>query len=220
MKFILMDVEGTTTSISFVHDTLFPFSIERLKSFVAKNADKKEVQNILEQVKEQKTISNDEACDILLGWIKADLKHPALKNLQGLIWEEGYVSGEIKGHIYDDVLPALEKWKENRLSLAVYSSGSVKAQHLIFQYSTAGNLRGFFSNHFDTAVGNKREKESYMNISKQLKVAPEQILFLSDIKEELDAAKEAGMLTTQLVRQSDVIVGSHPSVKSFTEIKI
>ncbi|MBY0414375.1 MAG: acireductone synthase [Bdellovibrionales bacterium] len=226
MKYILTDVEGTTTSISFVHETLFPYAKNRLKSFVEKHLTSPEVSSIVKQTKDtalqelQKTLNDSEACDLLLHWIAVDRKHPALKNLQGLIWEEGYTSGELKGHVYKDVPKALETWKKAGLVLGVYSSGSVKAQHSIFEHSTEGNLRPYFSNHFDTAVGPKREKGSYDNIARDLELPPSDILFLSDIKEELDAAKNAGLKTIQLVRQSDVVIGTHPTVKDFSEIKI
>lgn len=115
---------------------------------------------------------------------------------------------------------ALKKWQDAGLSLGVYSSGSVKAQHLIFEFSTEGNLRPYFSQHFDTAVGHKRETTSYSNIANLLKLDPSDILFLSDIKEELDAARLVGMRTIQLVRQNDVIVGDHKTVTSFSEIDL
>ncbi len=226
MKYILTDVEGTTTSISFVHDTLFPFAKERLKSFIQKTSRDPEVQEILRQTKQtvatetQREIDDDEACDQLLYWIEIDRKHPALKALQGMIWEEGYLSGAIKGHVYDDVPGALKAWSEKGLLLGVYSSGSVKAQHSIFEHSVAGNLRPYFSNHFDTAVGHKREVESYKNIAAELKIPASEILFLSDIKEELDAARTAGMHTVQLVRQDNVILGNHQTAKSFKEIQL
>lgn len=226
MKYILTDVEGTTTSISFVHETLFPYAYENLKRFVAANINKSDVQDVLKQTKktaleeDKKEFNDDEACDLLLHWIKTDRKHAALKNLQGLIWEEGYASGEIKGHVYKDVPEALKTWKDAGLTLGVYSSGSVKAQHLIFEFSTEGNLRPYFSNHFDTAVGHKRETASYLNIANLLTLDPSEILFLSDIKEELDAARTAGMKTIQLVRQNDVVIGDHKTVTSFSEIKI
>lgn len=225
MKYILMDVEGTTTSISFVHEILFPFAKERLKAFVQKKSQTIEVQDILKQTKEtalaesQKIINDDEACELLIHWITVDRKHPALKSLQGLVWEVGYLSGEIKGHVYQDVLPALKNWITKGYKLGVYSSGSVQAQHLIFEHSTAGNLRSFFSHHFDTAMGHKRDTASYLKIAQQLKLPTEEIVFLSDIKEELDAARSAGMKTIQLVRQDDVIVGDHQSAKDFSEIK-
>lgn len=226
MKYILTDVEGTTTSISFVHDVLFPFAKERLRAFVTKNMARKEVIDSLELTKktvleeDQKNINDEQCIDQLLKWIAEDRKHPALKNLQGYIWEEGYSTGEIKGHVYEDVPTALSTWKNAGIGLGVYSSGSVKAQHLIFEYSTAGNLRPFFSHHFDTAVGHKREKPSYVTIAEKLKIPAGEILFLSDIKEELDAAREAGMLTIQLVRLDNVILGDHPTVGNFLEIDL
>lgn len=226
MKFILTDVEGTTTSISFVHETLFPFAKERLKSYVENHKDENQVIEALSltkktaQEEDHKTINDAEACELLLKWIKEDRKHPALKSLQGYIWEEGYTDGSIKGHVYPDVLPALKKWKEAGIGLGVYSSGSVKAQHLIFEFSSAGNLRPYFSHHFDTAVGHKREVDSYTNIARELNINPQDILFLSDIKEELDAAKASGMKTIQLVRQDDVVLGSHDKVVNFSEIKL
>ena len=226
MKYILTDVEGTTTSISFVHETLFPFAKERLKSFVEKNIQSLQVVEALEQTKKTAleeqglSLNNAEACDLLLEWIKNDRKHPALKNLQGLIWEEGYLSGAIKGHVYSDVEEALKSWTQKGLTLGVYSSGSIKAQHQIFEFSIVGNLRKYFSHHFDTGVGHKREVESYKKISEALKLPASEILFLSDIKEELDAAKSAGMKTIQLVRQDDVILGDHEKVANFSEIKV
>lgn len=225
MTYILTDIEGTTTSISFVHDVLFPYSQKRIKDFVLTNLDSKDVQDALSQTREtaktedkKENISNVEACDYLLKWIKEDRKHPALKALQGHIWQEGYEKGEVVAHVYSDVPKTLKKWKEQGHLVGVYSSGSVKAQHLLFKYSEAGDLLPIFSHHFDTKVGHKREVASYQEISKQLGISPSSILFLSDIKEELDAARSAGMRTTQLVRQNDVIVGDHPTAKSFEEI--
>lgn len=224
IKYIMTDVEGTTTSISFVHETLFPFAKKRLADFCCENANSEIVKEALSLTKETvkteeaKEINNEEAIEKLLYWIQTDRKHPALKSLQGYIWEEGYKSGVVKGHIYDDVPAALLKWKNAGLTLGVYSSGSVKAQHLIYEYSDKGNLRPFFSFHFDTKVGHKRETNSYENIVKELKTTPESILFLSDIKEELDAARAVGLKTIQLVRQDDVILGDHPKVHNFSEI--
>lgn len=225
MKYILTDVEGTTTSISFVHDTLFPFAKERLKTFVETNSAKPEVAEILKITKEtaqnelNQTLSDAGTCDLLLEWIAKDRKHAALKNLQGLIWEEGYLSGALKGHVYKDVEPALIEWKKAGFKLGVYSSGSIKAQHQIFEFSINGNLRLYFSDHFDTGVGHKREVSSYTKIAETLSLPASEILFLSDIKEELDAARTAGMKTIQLVRQDDVIHSDHETVQDFSQIK-
>lgn len=225
MKYILTDIEGTTTSISFVHETLFPFAKKNLKNFVFENLHDIDVQSALKQTQEtslkedNKNLSNHEACNLLLHWIEIDRKHPALKNIQGLIWEKGYISGELKGHVYKDVPSALRSWKNAGIDLGVYSSGSVKAQHLLFKFSTEGNLLPYFKNHFDTAVGQKKDPVSYSNIAKSLNLEPSDILFLSDIKEELDAAQLTKMKTIQLVRQRDVVIGIHETITSFDEIK-
>lgn len=226
IKTIITDVEGTTTSISFVHNTLFPFAKERLKAYCLEHMNDLFVHEALALTKEtilkekQKNASTEEAIDQLLTWIKEDRKHPALKAIQGHIWEEGYKSGEIKGHIYNDVPEALESWKNQGITLGVYSSGSVKAQHLIFEFSNQGNLRPYFSAYFDTKIGHKREVQSYKNIILELGVKASEVLFLSDIKEELDAARSAGLQTIQLVRQDDVILGDHKTVRDFKEIKL
>ncbi len=224
MKYILMDVEGTTTSISFVHDVLFPYSAERLKSYIEKNMTDPNVQEVL--LKTQSTVreeedlnlNKDQLIDKLLEWIKIDRKHGALKKLQGLIWHDGYSAGEIKGHVYEDVPAALKKWKEQGLELGIYSSGSVDAQRSLFGYSVFGDLNSFFSHNFDTSVGGKREVQSYKNILESLQYNPEEVLFLSDITEELDAAQSAGLKTIQLVRGEAVAKSSHKQVKNFSEI--
>lgn len=186
MKFILMDVEGTTTSIRFVHDTLFPYSFEKMDSYIAKHPEV--------------GVSSDQ----LKAWIKADKKEPALKSVQGKIWEEGYKNGELKGHIYPDVPKAFKRWLESGLKLGIYSSGSVLAQKLLFKHSDFGDLDQFISANFDTSVGHKREKASYDNIAKELNLAPSDILFLSDIEEELDAAHAAGFEVARLLRDEEL----------------
>ena len=228
MKFILTDIEGTTTSINFVHDELFPYSEKRMKDFVVSNLLNTDVQSCLNLVKktiiEEESMNQNQEINLdqiilqLKKWIKQDRKHPALKTLQGMIWKVGYELGEIKGHLYEDVLPALIKWKESSIQLAVYSSGSVQAQHLIFKHSIKGDLKSYFTHFFDTAVGNKREITSYQNIAKALQTLPSDILFLSDIKEELDAAHAVGFQTIQLVRNDKVVIGNHKTVKNFSEI--
>lgn len=225
MKYILMDIEGTTTSISFVHDVLFPYSAERIKSYIEKNLSSPAVQDILSQTQttiraeENQNIDHETAISKLLEWIRIDRKHGALKKLQGLIWNDGYSSGEIKGHVYEDVLPVLRTWKDKGLELGIYSSGSVQAQKDLFGHSLYGDMTKLFSHHFDTAIGGKREVQSYKNILQVLKQSPEEVLFLSDITEELDAAKSAGMQTTQLVRGDSVKNSTHKQVVNFSEIK-
>ena len=216
MKYILTDIEGTTTSISFVHEVLFPYSNDKLSSFLINNIENISIRNLLMQIDSD---LNLEKCNsILKTWIAEDKKHPVLKTLQGLIWEQGYAEGTIKGHIYADVPTALESWKTKGLNIGIYSSGSTQAQKLLFSHSIYGDLTKYFSHYFDTAVGFKRETASYLNIAKTLNLNPHDILFLSDIIEELDAAKMAGMQTIQLLRNNNMTSPAHLYVESFLDI--
>ena len=224
MQFILTDIEGTTTDINFVHKILFPYAFEKLPDFVRANLQDPTVDQALEQTRQtlleeaQPAESTKDLINGLLSWITADRKHPALKLLQGLVWKVGYDSGGFKGHVYPDVVPALERWKQQGIPMGIYSSGSVAAQKLLFGHSEYGNLNGFFSHNFDTAVGHKREVVSYQNIAKLLGLAPAEILFLSDIEEELDAAQAAGMECLQLLRLGTIPSMRHAGVGSFEEI--
>jgi enolase-phosphatase E1 len=140
-----------------------------------------------------------------------------LKTLQGILWEEGYKSGEIKGHVYADVAPNLTKWKTQGIQMGVFSSGSVAAQKLIFGYSEQGDLTPNFTTYFDTKTGGKREIDTYAKISNELKIQPKNILFLSDIKEELVAADTAGFQTIQLVREGNTADWKN-TANNFSEI--
>ncbi len=220
-----MDIEGTTTSIDFVHKVLFPYASRHLGDFVRKNQDDpevkaalKEVENTLIEEEGGITLGVEDCITKLLDWIEQDRKHPALKTLQGLLWKKGYETGKYKGHLYDDVIPHWEKWQEAGLQLGIYSSGSVAAQKLLFGYSEAGDVTPYLSAYFDTKVGHKKEVHSYQKISEQLDLDPEQVLFLSDVGQELDAAKQAGMQTVQLVRPGTKAVENHQVVRDFSEI--
>lgn len=220
IKYILTDIEGTTTSVSFVFDTLFPYFLKHIDE-VTSNLDDEKVRVQIEAVKatvleeEQRNISDKEAIDFLAHWCKTDRKHPALKALQGIIWKTGYLNGQLKGHLYPEVAGMLKSWKEKGYQLGIYSSGSVPAQKLLFGYSEAGDLTALFSDYFDTAVGHKRETIAYLNIKTALGLAASEILFLSDITEELDAAREAGMQTIQLVRLGTTAGTEHPTATDF-----
>lgn len=207
---LLFDVEGTTTAIDFVHKTLFPYSRERMAAFVKANPALPVVQNLQSEFG-----SIDQVIETLLSWIAADKKEGRLKELQGLIWDEGYRKGDFKGHVYPDVRPAFEKWKSEGKTLAIYSSGSVHAQKCIFGFSSAGNLTPLLSAYFDTAVGGKREHTSYREIAKRLGALPQEVTFYSDIKEELDAAREAGMKTMQVFRQGNPQSQGHEAITTF-----
>lgn len=225
IRAILTDIEGTTSSISFVKDVLFPFARRRLPAFVVTHADKPEVQHWLhEAAKDAGEILTDQDTIVALlqQWIDEDRKATPLKALQGMIWEEGYRDGEFRAHIYADVAPALHKWKQRGLDLYVYSSGSIKAQELFFGHSEAGDLTELFSGYFDTETGPKRQADSYRSIAAAIGLPAEEILFLSDIVEELDAARSAGMRTTQLARSPAACraASTHPCVQGFDAITL
>jgi enolase-phosphatase E1 len=204
---VLTDVEGTTSAIAFVKEVLFPFAERSLDSFLdAKDGDP-EVAECLSAVR-QAAEPGEEPRAALRRWMAADSKIGPLKTLQGMIWQAGYASGEITGHLWPDVAPCLRAWARAGIALNVYSSGSVAAQKLIFGHSVAGDLTGLFSGFFDTAIGGKRETASYAAIAERLHRPPGEILFLSDVAEELDAAKGAGYATCQLVRPEDGTVAS------------
>ncbi len=224
---ILTDIEGTTSSISFVKDVLFPYARRALPGFVAAHRDDPEVRRWLDVVATEHGAICDDAVivETLQGWIDADRKHTALKALQGMIWSAGYQDADFTAHIYPDAADALRRWHADGETLAVYSSGSVPAQKLFFGHSDAGDLTGLISNWFDTEVGGKREAESYARIADALDAAPAEILFLSDVVEELDAARDAGMRTVLVDRLDDypqprdaASANGHTRVTAFDQI--
>ena len=203
---VLTDVEGTTTPIAFVKDVLFPFARERIGRFVHDHAGQSEVAAELAEVR--RLAPGADPVDVLRSWIDEDRKTTPLKALQGMIWAAGYAEGTLRGEVYPDVATALRRWSAAGLRLAVYSSGSVAAQKLIFTHSTSGDLAPLFSAHFDTRIGGKREPESYDRIAIALALPAPDVLFLSDVEAELDAARSAGLLTCQLVRPGDGTIAS------------
>lgn len=217
---IVTDIEGTTSSIAFVHDVLFPYARDNLPSFIHGNENDAEVSEQLAATRQEAgepDADTDRVIDILLGWIAEDRKATPLKALQGLVWKDGYRSGAFTGHIYDDAAARLREWENAGIDLYVYSSGSVEAQKLLFGYSDAGDLRPLFHGYFDTRVGHKREAGSYETIAERIGLPAGEILFLSDVVEELDAARTAGMQTTQLLRD-DIVTGEHTLARDFTEV--
>ena len=202
---ILTDIEGTTSSISFVKDVLFPYARRALPGFVAAHRDDPEVRRWLDVVAtEHGSICNDDVIvETLQGWIDQDRKHTALKALQGMIWKAGYRDADFTAHIYPDAAPALRGWHDAGLPLYVYSSGSVPAQQLFFGHSDAGDLTPLVSGWFDTEIGGKREADSYRRIAERIGLDAAQIVFLSDVVEELDAAREAGLQTVLVDRLED-----------------
>jgi enolase-phosphatase E1 len=222
IRAIITDIEGTTTSVSFVYDVLFPYAREHMAAFIHQHRDDQIVREQLQLVSLESGSKLDEDLAIaqLLTWMEADKKITPLKTLQGLIWEHGYQQGHFKGHIYDDVPRNLRRWHAQGIALYVYSSGSVQAQKLLFANTAEGDLTGLFSGYFDTRIGNKRESTSYERIVNQTGLAAQQLLFLSDIEQELEAAEQAGLKTVLLVRDADKPAGSYHQVHNFDQIQI
>ena len=227
MTTILTDIEGTTSSISFVKEVLFPFARKALPGFVREHGDEPEVRRWLDMVATEYGAMCDDAMivETLQGWIDEDRKHTALKALQGMIWREGYLDGELQADMYPDAAAGLRRWHEAGHRLAVYSSGSVAAQKLLFAHTDAGDLTGLFDAFFDTEVGHKREAASYRAIAERLGSAAGDIVFLSDVVEELDAAREAGMHTVLLDRRQDYpqprmgeATHDHPRAETFDQV--
>ncbi|OSM94702.1 MULTISPECIES: acireductone synthase [Lonsdalea] len=223
IKAIVTDIEGTTSDIRFVHDVLFPYARARLADTVAQADEQPEVAEALAALRIE--LGQPEAGEIqlveaLAQFMAQDRKSTALKTLQGIIWRTGYRRGDFHGHVYDDVTPQLHAWLEQGIKLYVYSSGSVEAQQLLFGHSEVGDLRPLFSGYFDTRVGAKREVASYRNIADAVALPAAEILFLSDIHQELDAARSAGWQTCQLLRGAADPHSDHPQVSRFDQIDV
>jgi enolase-phosphatase E1 len=206
IRAIVTDIEGTTSSLSFVKDVLFPYARARMATFVRAHATLPAVHTQLNGVSEAvgRALSEDEAVAQLIRWIDEDKKITPLKALQGMIWEAGYRNGDFQGHVYEDAARQLRRWKQQGIALYVFSSGSVYAQKLLFSHSVCGDLTPLFSGYFDTTIGAKREAAAYRHIAEHIGLPPGEILFLSDICEELDAAHVVGIHTCWLVRDRTV----------------
>ena len=225
IKAILIDIEGTVSPISFVKDVLFPYSEEKMEKFIKENKDKPEIKNILQQVQEieEKDMDIDEIIQTLKRWIKEDRKIAPLKDIQGFIWKEGFESGQIKAPLYEDAYRRMKEWKDKGYKLYIYSSGSVQAQKLFFSHTDKGDILDWFSGHFDTKIGNKKESESYRKIAQEIGLKPEEILFLSDNPDEIKAAAQAGMKVYRLERPQDaeyIENFEYPQIKSFDEVQL
>ena len=225
IKAILVDIEGTTSPISFVKNVMFPHSKERIDSFIKKHKNDPKVKQIIEEVKQiekNQNLSDEDVANVLKQWIDEDKKVAPLKEIQGLIWKEGFETGELKAPVYDDAYQKLKEWKEKVL-VYIYSSGSVEAQKLFFSHTEKGNILDWFSGHFDTRTGNKKEDTSYKKIAEQIGTSPEEVLFLSDNPDEIKAAAQAGMKVIRIVRPNDAeYIQDFPykQVSSFDEIKL
>ncbi len=236
-KGILLDIEGTTSSIDFVYDVMFPYARKNFAAYLKTNFSNESVQAALPALAADLKFDSVDAmfaqCDsnesdtredfvhrALIGLMDDDVKSTGLKKLQGLVWESGFRSGEMVAHLYADVAPAIEAWKAAGIDVRIYSSGSIYAQKLFFGHSVAGDLLAHFSGHYDTTIGHKREPESYRKIAADWIEASE-ILFISDVAEELDAAKAAGMQTMLSLRPGNKAVANqddYVAIDSFAQV--
>lgn len=208
-RVIVTDIEGTTSSISFVRDVLFPYARQALPDFVREHGHEPSVRTWLDAAaRDGDGVKTDrDIVALLQGWIDQDRKHTALKALQGMIWKAGYLRRDYVAHVYPDAALKLRQWHAAGHVLYVYSSGSVAAQKLFFAHTEAGNLTSLFSGYFDTETGGKREVASYQRIiaavQNGLPDTQDKVLFLSDVIAELDAARDAGMDTVLVDRSQD-----------------
>jgi enolase-phosphatase E1 len=232
---IVVDVEGTTSALAFVHNVLFPYARRHLDAFLRDRWDAPEI------AAARDLIARDAGADAFAEWcggdpssagardrlraevlrlMDADAKFTGLKRLQGLIWEEGYRAGLLRSHVFPDVPPALAAWSAAGLDVRVFSSGSVAAQRLFFAHTEAGDLSAAFRGHYDTTLGPKREPASYAAIAADMRLAPAEVLFLSDVAAELDAARAAGLATALVVRPGNApsSPGPHPVITCFDQV--
>jgi enolase-phosphatase E1 len=220
IRAVVVDIEGTTSSIAFVKEHLYPYARRLIPDYVRKHAGA--IQDILDDVRRiEGSLSLDipQLIAVLLRWMDDDRKLTPLKTLQGLVWREGFDSGALCAPVYDDALRALTRWREQGLQLYVYSSGSVAAQRLLFSHTEQGDLTPLFSGYFDTTTGSKLEAESYEAIARSLGLPPESILFLSDHAGEIEAAQAAGMRAVWVDRGPfSASKEEPPRIRSFDEI--
>ncbi|MCX2559934.1 acireductone synthase [Acetobacter farinalis] len=210
-RVVLLDIEGTTAPVSFVHQVLFPYARAHLPAVLAEQAHEPVVRDAVQEI--ARLAPGVPPMEQLTRWMDEDAKVAPLKALQGLVWGLGYQRGELIASLYPDVVPELEAWSRAGLVLAVYSSGSEPAQKLIYGHTRQGDVTPLFSRFFDLRVGGKKEAQSYRNILLETGWAPEDVLFLSDVTAELDAAAEAGLQVCQIVRPEDgTLAGKHHPV--------
>ncbi|SNY59651.1 acireductone synthase [Arsukibacterium tuosuense] len=218
---IITDIEGTTSRISFVTEVLFPYAAKHLPDFIRQHQQLPAVACELAEVRKlmaQPQADAERCIAQLLEWLAADQKVTPLKTLQGMVWADGYQSGAFTGHIYPDVAAELADWHGQGIKLYVYSSGSVAAQQLLFQHSDFGDLTPLFSGYFDTRIGAKRDVSAYAAILQQLQMPPRQVLFLSDVTAELDAASQLGIATVQVIREGQS-AGKHKTANDFYQVQ-
>ena len=232
---ILLDIEGTTSSVSYVYEVLFPFAREHLDSFLHERWEAPGTIRALNQLARDAGATSfvdwtsddslaearDRVRSEVLGLMADDVKSTGLKELQGLIWRGGFESGQLRAHVFPDVPSALKTWANRGLDVRIYSSGSVAAQQLFFAHTEVGDLSALLRGYYDTTTGPKREATSYRRIAEEMHLPPPSMLFLSDVVAELDAARAAGMQTRLVVRPGNAPAPeghTHALIRSFDEL--
>jgi enolase-phosphatase E1 len=238
---VIVDIEGTTTPIAFVTEVLFPYARRHLRSHLEEHAGHADYTSLMNALQDEHSLASrnaervpawqDHPPDARLSSVTAfvewlmdrDRKSTALKELQGRIWQEGYQRGTLVGSLFPDVRAAFERWHAQRVAIAIFSSGSVLAQQLLFRYSSDGDLTGYVSGYFDTRIGPKSDPDSYRRIASAIRVTPESCMFLSDVTRELDAASAAGMQVQLVVRAGNAPLSTphhFPIIRSFEDVVI
>ena len=233
---ILLDIEGTTTPIAFVVETLFPYARHRLRAYLNAQPSSQDNDTLFERFRAEWEADHDhgappwmdipraarvESIAAYSEWLMdGDRKSTALKTLQGRIWEEGFTRGELIGEVFPDVPLAFDRWRTAGVHIGIFSSGSVLAQQLLFRYSSAGDLSGYLRWHFDTTTGAKGDPESFRRIATAVAIAADRILFVSDVVGELNAARSSGMQTLLSIRPGNAapLDDGHRSINSFDAI--
>ena len=231
---VVLDIEGTTTPIAFVHDVLFSYARTHVKNYLEKHAGAEDVRQDIERLRaehaddvrngNQPPSLTEEIESVVnyVNWlIDRDRKSLGLKSLQGKVWHEGYTAGTLRSQVFPDVAPALARWRVAGLTISIFSSGSVLAQQLLFAHTEAGDLTSFITNYFDTSAGKKGEPESYRRIAEAIGLSPSELLFVSDVVTELAAAREAGMKVVLSIRpgnQPQEHAEQYQTITSFDEL--
>ena len=224
---VLLDIEGTTSSISFVYDVMFPYVRRELDAYLESHWDDVDCREACDLIATEgnlnaNSLSAQAIGDEVIRLMDDDVKSTGLKQLQGLIWKAGFESGEMQAHLYEDVPPALIRWNADGRDVRIYSSGSVAAQRLFFGHTEYGDLLKHFGGHYDTTTGPKKESESYTKIAEQFAVPASEILFVSDVVAELDAAREADLQTCLCIRPGNQQVApghGHAAVSNFAQLE-
>lgn len=234
IKVILLDIEGTTTPVDYVFSILFPYAKEHLAAFLAGQGQDGQVQQDLNQLRQEYETDRAQGLSVPL-WqgdhpdaaipyieylIAIDRKSTGIKSLQGKIWDQGYREGTLQSQLFADVKPALERWSTAHQQIYIFSSGSVQAQQLLFRYTQFGDLTPLLRGYFDTQIGSKKSVDSYCRIAEAIGVTPQEILFISDVVDELKAAQFAGVQTLFSLRPGNAATDAEgfPVIRSFTEV--